>query len=164
MRSLVILFFFLGSAYGQESIIYPNDAVNARSLGNHIASTNDYIAASATSSLSNERVYIFRENGSTWIQEAILSVSDSTDRVLFGTSLAAYDNHILVGACAEYENGVESGAAYIFERKNNEWQQKARLIPSTLQDNQCFGNNVVIYKNFALVSADEEINGNRVSE
>src|SRR5262245_60524196 len=58
--------------------------------------------------------YVFRFNGSQWVQEQELAGSDIFNFARFGTTVAISGNFIVVGAPGDSENGSFAGAAYVF--------------------------------------------------
>jgi len=97
-------------------------------------------------------VYVFARSGEDWRQEAYLKASNSRGR-LFGqaVSLSADGNSLVVGAPGENSaatgvNGDQnlgtadfSGAAYVFVRSDETWQQQAYLKPSNTGIQDLFG-------------------------
>jgi hypothetical protein len=75
-----------------------------------------------------------------------------TDR--FGYSVAISNNYAIVGAWADDDKGTNAGAAYIFERGNDDnWNQKTKLFASDGVDHDQFGYSVAISGNYAIVGA-----------
>ncbi|MBC8416211.1 MAG: hypothetical protein H8E11_07260, partial [Candidatus Cloacimonetes bacterium] len=106
-------------------------------------------------------VYIFKRNGSSWIQQAKLTPDDGAEWGFFGCSVCISDKYTVIGSFGDCENGIHSGAAYIFKRNGNSWNQQAKLTASdgTAHDN--FGKSVSIFDNYAIVGAPEDDdNGN----
>ena len=82
---------------------------------------------------------------------------DTSQTETFGVSVAMEGNHIVVGASGENVCGANSGAAYVFERSENEpWQRVARLTPRDCRANAFFGEQVDISDDRILVSASSE--------
>ncbi len=63
--------------------------------------------------------YIFFKDDDCWIQDAKLSASDGEIDDYFGCSVSISDDFVLVGAEGNDENGLDSGAAYLFTVKKN---------------------------------------------
>jgi len=59
-------------------------------------------------------VYIFRYDGSSWIQQNKLLALDGADEDWFGVSVAINGNTALVGASGDDDNGSKSGSVYVF--------------------------------------------------
>jgi hypothetical protein len=60
--------------------------------------------------------YVFTRTGTTWTQQQKLLASDSHAGDWFGIRIALDGNTILIGACYDDDNGINSGSAYVFTR------------------------------------------------
>ena len=58
--------------------------------------------------------YIFKYNGTTWIQEQILKSPDGPAHINFGFSVSIDGDFALIGADCDDDNGDNSGSAFIF--------------------------------------------------
>ncbi len=105
-------------------------------------------------------VYVFEEKGS-WQQVARLIPDDGQAEDLFGSSVAISGNTIIVGAQrSKTDSGIAKGAAYVFTKEGNNWQQTAKLQASAGKAFDGFGNAVAIDGDIALVAAkSNEVNG-----
>jgi len=84
--------------------------------------------------LSNAgKAYIFRYNGTNWVQEQILT-ADNPERDAgdyFGFSVSIYGNVAIVGAAGADPGGVgNAGKAYIFRYNETNWVQEKILTAS----------------------------------
>jgi hypothetical protein len=103
--------------------------------------------------------YIFRFNGSTWIQEAKLLASDGAADDRFGFSVAIDDNIALIGAYRDDDKGSSSGSAYVFYFNGSTWTQQAKLLASDGAYEDYFGICVAVDSNTAIIGADGDDNG-----
>ena len=126
-------------------------------------------------------VYVFVRTGSTWTQQAYLKASNTDTFDQFGYAVAISGDTIAVGAAGEESaatgvNGDQSdnsasfaGAAYIFLRTGNNWEQQAYLKASNTDTNDGFGSSVAISDETVVVGAAGEdgpatgVNGNSMS-
>lgn len=137
------------------------------------------------SSASSGAVYIFIRSGTTWTQEAYIKASNTDDDDGFGGSLAlsANGNTLVVGALGEDSNATgingnqtdnsefASGAAYVFTRIGNTWNQQAYIKSSNSHNNDQFASSLALSSDgntLAVVSFNESsnatgINGNQNS-
>ena len=103
--------------------------------------------------------YIFSRSGVTWSQQAYIKASNSESGDHFGwsVSISADGNTLAVGAYLEdsnatgidgdqtnndVNNGVSSGAVYVFSRSGATWSQQAYLKASNAEANDEFGYSV----------------------
>lgn len=80
---------------------------------------------------------------------------DTTTGNGFGTSVAIDGDRALIGASAEDVCGVNSGAAYIYERDDADesWKKVTRLVPSDCVEGDFFGRSLSIHGDRAVVAA-----------
>eukprot|EP01084_Bolivina_argentea_P242254 406466_1 len=109
--------------------------------------------------------YIFEMKNNEWIETAKLVASDGNAKLvagdgnaydLFGRSVSSVSiaqNYALIGAFRDDDKGTDSGAAYIFEMKNNEWVETAKLVAGDGNAGDRFGYSVSIAQNYALIGA-----------
>ena len=106
-------------------------------------------------------VYVFVRNGERWQGQAKLTASDAAAGDSFGYSVAINGDVAIVGAPWEgfYENdaGYWPGAAYVFVRNGEWWEERAKLTASDYAtENEfepCFGWSVAISGDVAIVGA-----------
>ena len=97
--------------------------------------------------------YIFRRDGSNWIQQTKLVAEDGQAGDEFGGSVSIRGNYAVIGAIGNDDAGEDAGAAYIFVRSGNNWIQQAKLVPLDGAAGDHFGNSVSIDGNYAIVAA-----------
>ena len=98
--------------------------------------------------------YVFRFDGTNWIQTQKLTAYDATANDRFGTSVAVNGDTAAIGArfddCAA---GDDCGAVYIFRFDGTNWVDNQKLTASDANSEDQFGRNVSITGNTALVGA-----------
>jgi hypothetical protein len=123
--------------------------------------------------------YVFTRSGTTWGQEAYLKASNTDSGDVFGASVSAYGDTVVVGAHQEASsatgvNGNQSddsapqaGAAYVFVRGGTSWSQQAYLKASNTDSFDRFGESVSVSVDTIVVGARGEdsnatgVNGNQ---
>ncbi|MBI2100629.1 MAG: hypothetical protein HYT47_01250 [Candidatus Vogelbacteria bacterium] len=93
--------------------------------------------------------YVFRWNGSSWIQDQKLVASDGTAAEFFGTSVATDGNTVAVGAPGH----LGRGAVYVFGFNGSSWVQQQKLVASDGASNDGFGSSVGLSGNVMAVGA-----------
>ncbi|MEE9425594.1 MAG: FG-GAP repeat protein [Methylococcales bacterium] len=113
-------------------------------------------------------VYVFTRSGSTWSQQAYLTVSNADGGDVLGGSVAIEGNTLVVGAKGESskatgvdgdqsDNSAEdSGAVYVFTRNGNTWTQQAYLKASNTNGGDFFGDFIAITGDTVVVGASFE--------
>ncbi|MEM8568477.1 MAG: T9SS type A sorting domain-containing protein, partial [Bacteroidota bacterium] len=108
--------------------------------------------------------YVFkRASDGTWSEVTKLVASDRAPFDNFGASVAIDGDYVIIGANFEDEdvNGEntadEAGAAYVFERSNDDtWTEVAKLVASDRANDDFFGFPVAISGDRAVVGAHQE--------
>jgi len=115
---------------------------------------------SDNSATSSGAVYVFRRNSGNWQQLAYVKASNTEKGDGFGRSVALSDdgNALAVGAVFEDSNAIginhptgqsdnsvtSSGAVYVFQRNNGNWQQLAYTKASNTGTDNRFGKSVAL--------------------
>lgn len=154
------------SNWVQQAKLVAIDGAKGDAFGQSIAVSDDTIVIGAPRDDDNGKdsgsVYVFTRTGKGWSQQAKLSAADGAAGDVFGISVALYDNTILIGADLNDEKATDAGAAYVFTRSGENWNQQAKLMASDGGNTDIFGVRVALSGDTALVSArrdDDEIMG-----
>jgi len=165
------------TSYTQNYKLIASDLENNDEFGTSVAIYDNYIVVGASKKNSlgksdSGAVYIYKKNtlngtygnlsGSNYIQNYKLIASDSDISDYFGTSVAIYDNYIVVGASDENSLGKSNnGAAYIYKKNTSNdtygilsgsnYIENYKLIASDLNNDRYFGTSVSIHENYILV-------------
>lgn len=120
-------------------------------FGTSIDISEDYIIIGADDAKDEDGIdtgvaYVFQKNENAWDYKVTLTPSDGEAGDNFGSSVGISGNNVIIGS---NRHGV-GGAAYIFQKSNNIWNQTKKLtIPSSSNN---FGNYVSISSNTIIVS------------
>ena len=85
--------------------------------------------------------------------EVKLTASDAAKADYFGRFVSISGNYAIVGADWNAEGGPNSGAAYIFVRDGETWNQQAKLMANDAAESNYFGTSVSISGEIAIVGA-----------
>ncbi len=153
----VVSFYRESNRWQQGQIITAPDAKAGDVFGQSIALTNNYLVIGApredSLGVDSGAVYIYQRKADTWHFNTKLIGSDGAAGDLFGISVAADGNTILVGADLHDEKAEDAGAVYAFVLEGNEWKQQAKLMASDGGKTDIFGVRVALSNNTALISA-----------
>jgi hypothetical protein len=100
--------------------------------------------------------YVFRWNGSSWVEEQKLLASDGAADDWFGQSVSVSGNVAVVGAEGDDDNGTDSGSAYVFRWNPGapgSWVQEQKLLPSDGTAGDRFGSHVSVFGDVIVVGA-----------
>jgi nicotinamide mononucleotide (NMN) deamidase PncC len=113
-------------------------------------------------------VYIFKRSNSQWVQQAYIKASNTGNDDRFGSSVALFDNTLIVGAPGEKSSATgidgnqdnnslsEAGAVYVFTRNNSQWVQQAYVKASNTGNDDRFGSSIALFDNTLVVGAPGE--------
>jgi hypothetical protein len=77
-------------------------------------------------------VYVFERINGTYYYQAKLTASDGVSGDYFGYSLSMdySGNTLVVSSTGDDDNGINSGAVYVFRKSGNSWSQSTKITPS----------------------------------
>jgi len=147
--------------WGQVARLIPSDIGDWIRYGRSAAVSGDValIGAQNPPPAFGERggVYVWRFDGSTWVEETMLTASDAQGMAEFGNciSISADGNAALIGAPFDRDANpsdpyCRSGSAYVFRFDGTNWGQEAKLLASDMTCDDQFGTSVSL-------SADGEV-------
>jgi carbonic anhydrase/acetyltransferase-like protein (isoleucine patch superfamily) len=106
--------------------------------------------------------YVFVRENDTWTEQARLIASDAAMSDRFGWTVAIDGDTAVIGAVGQDDNGINSGAAYIFTRDDGTWTEQTKLLASDGAANDGFGQ-VAISANKILIGAPRNSDNNENS-
>ena len=95
--------------------------------------------------------YIFKFDGTSWLEEAKLTASDGGQSDLFGITVSLSGDRALIGAPGFILPGGE--AAYVFVFDGSSWIEEAKLTAPNPVNDAHFGTSVSLSGNRALIGA-----------
>jgi hypothetical protein len=109
--------------------------------------------------------YAFSGQDGAWQQTATLVPDDAVGGDEVGCSVTLTDDTALIGAAdTDTAAGNKAGAAYVFERHGDRWQEAATLTPADAASAQQFGRSVAIEANTAVITAPNDSDRQGVGE
>lgn len=145
------IFKYVDGAWIQQTKLVPTDLASNDYFGAAVALTDNYAFVSATQQTSNQGVvYIFQRTDEIWTETDKITASDIQNNDKFGSSLAASDTQLLVGAP---EADSDAGAVYIFKNINGSWFEQTKLVASDRTDGDYFGAALALSGDLAAVGA-----------
>ena len=99
--------------------------------------------------------YVYRFNGSTWVEEQKLTASDGEAFDIFGWSVSVSGDVVVVGVQQEDSAGTNSGSAYVYRYDATmlTWVEEQKLTASDGAAFDTFGFSVSVSGDFAVVGA-----------
>ena len=144
----------------QHQKLFASDAQAGDRFGTTLAVSGDYLVTGAPRSDGAGRnsgaAYIFRRQGTEWIEQAKLVSPEETRGDYFGISVGIDEATVLVGTHRSNEPLADGGSVYVFERNGEIWNQTAKLTAPDASNFAYFGFSVGIDGDTAIVGATRD--------
>lgn len=101
-------------------------------------------------------VYVFSRDAEAWTQDAKLFSDDPGQSRYFGWSVAIDEGTILAGSIGDSTAGSFSGGAFLFERGEAGWVQRAHLVADDGGAMDLFGSSVSLDGRVALIGSRQD--------
>ncbi len=142
----------------EEAKLTAADAAAADSFGWSVSASGDVAVVGSPaddhSGLDHAgSAYVYRFDGTSWIEEAKLISSDAALTDVFGISVSISGDVALIGAMRDDDDGEDSGAAYVYRFDGSNWIEEAKLTASDAATGDLFGSRVNISGNLAAIGA-----------
>jgi hypothetical protein len=136
--------------------------------GSQTTITNGTTATSTKTLFESGAVYIYKRAGVNWAQEAYIKASNADAYDNFSYSMDLHFDTLVVGAWQEGSNQTsitngttasadnskaESGAAYVFKRNGNIWNQEAYIKAVNAEGGDWLGYRVAVHNDTIAVGA-----------
>jgi len=143
------------SEWIEEVKLTASDAAQGDRFGSAVGVSGDVAVVGAYNTDNNGPLYgsgfgtayVYRFDGSEWIEEDKLTASDAASGDHFGLSVAVSGNVAVVGA----PGADEKGSAYVFRFDGGEWTQEAELTAPGIARFDAFGGHVATDGNVVVV-------------
>jgi hypothetical protein len=138
----VYVFRWDGANWTQEQKLIPTDQQAGHYFGGATAIDGDAVLAGAATDgdpAGSGAAYVFRWNGSTWLQEAKLKAADAASQDQLGIAVAVQGTVAVAGAPLDDDAGEWSGSASVFRKGPSAWSQEAKLVASDAEAGDQFG-------------------------
>jgi hypothetical protein len=97
--------------------------------------------------------YVFRWNGTVWVQEQKLFPADGANSDRFGVDVAVSAGVAVVGALYDDDRGADSGSLYVYRHSGVSWVMEQKITPADGQAGDFLGSAVAISGNLIAASA-----------
>ena len=157
-----------GASWTEEAKLLASDGVANDLFGNSVSISGDYAIVGAPFDYPDGAAYVFKRDGTSWIEQAKLTAPGGaagryfSDPILissprphdsFGRSVSISGDYAIVGAYADDSNGTHSGSAYIFKRDGSSWTEQVKLSALDGGTGDIFGWSVSISRDYAIIGA-----------
>jgi len=146
-----------GNNWIEQAKLTASDGAAGDYFGVSVSISGDYAVVGAhgddNKGISSGSAYVFKREGSGWIQQAKLTASDGAADDCLGISVSIFGNYAVIGTPYDDDRGSSSGSVYIFARKGNSWVEQAKLRANDGAADDFFGRSVSISRDYAIVGA-----------
>ena len=142
-----------GSAWVEEQKLVASDAGGGELFGT-VAVSGDVALVGAKGADNNSgSAYVYRYDGSGWVEEQKLLASDGADGDNFGGAVSVSGDVAAIGADRDGDNGPTSGSAYVFGYDGSSWVEEQKLLASDGAAGDQYGVSVSVSGAAAVVGA-----------
>ena len=145
------------ASWSQQAKLLASDGAAADEFGYSVSISGDLAIVGAPpdddKGNSSGSAYIFKWNGTNWVQQQKLLASDGAAGDYFGRSVSRSGDYAIVGANYGDGNVINSGSAYIFKWNGTNWVEQQKLTASDGAAEDYFGRFVSISGDYAIVGA-----------
>ncbi len=151
--------------WSEQAELVGSDSGPGDVLGSSVAIHGDTIVVGAPGQdpsgvFGAGSAYVFVRTGTTWTQQAKLIASNAAANDNFGTSVAVFEDTIVVGAPNKYVDWPSRGMVYVFRRNGTTWTQEASFTQELVHHSR-FGYSVAVEGDRLFVGAHQWFNGSQ---
>lgn len=150
----VYAFRFNGSSWVAEQELLASDGALGDAFGGLLAMDGDVAVIGAPGDDDNGSnsgsAYIFRFDGTSWVQEQKLMPSDAAANDAFGGAVSVSGDAALISAL---DSEGSHGAVYVFRFNGKSWDEEQKLVASDGAFADLFGESVSLSGDTALIGA-----------
>lgn len=151
---------FDGAHWVWEQTLSASDGAAGDEFGDGVAIDGDVIVVGALASgpvgADTGAAYVFRHDGTTWVEEDKLLADDGAHNDAFGQTVAVSGHRIVVTAWGDDDLGSGSGSAYVFTYNSVDWDQSQKLTASDGGSIDWFGWSMALDGDRIVVGAPRE--------
>jgi hypothetical protein len=146
-----------GTNWIEQTKLLASDGVTNDMFGHTVSMDEDYAIIGAPAADGPGYAYIFKNTGTTWIEEQKLTASDGEIWDEFGYSVSIDGEYAIIGA--QFDDDI--GSAYIFKLTGSTWVEQQKLTASDGELWDVFGMSVAINDEYAIIGGfgDEDYTG-----
>jgi len=142
-----------GTRWSQEKKLMAQDTAPGDAFGRSVAILADKSIVGADGYDNGGVAYIFKWDGSDWVQEQKLTAEDRDPYDWFGRSVSMAADRIIVGSYGDDDKGTDSGSAYIYHWDGTSWVLQQKLTAEDGSAKDGFGYSVSLHGDYVIIGA-----------
>ena len=147
-------------AWLEQAVLRPTVPLERGYFGAAVA-LSEGTAVVGASGPGGRTVYVFQRTDDGWREQAQLMPLQPFDSAHFGSSVALHHDVAVVGAWVDppdegFEEPGGTSSAFVFERVEGEWVERAQLTADTTSTGSTFGQSVAVDGDLIVVGAPGE--------
>jgi hypothetical protein len=152
-QGAVYVFTRQGSSWVEgQKLVHSLSIANDR-VGADIALNSGVTAAHAVTPTGRGAVYMFEQQGGTWVEgQRLIPLDPQSSTDGFGSNVALEPGWLMAGQAGDDDLGDGTGAAYCFRKVGSQWIQAGKLLPVSVVAPDRFGAVTAISGGYALVT------------
>ncbi len=125
-KGIAYIYQWNGESWVESEQLNSSDGVEGDEFGKSVGIKGEYaiVGAKMERTMQPGAAYIFKKNGTDWIEKQKLTPSDGEYFDEFGYSAAITSNYAMIGA---WMPNSGRGAVYIFHNENDIWTETQKL-------------------------------------
>lgn len=143
-----------GGVWSEEQKLTASDAEQNDEFGFSVDVDGDVIVVGARRENTEGAGYVFRHNGSMWVEEQKLTAGDGATDDEYGHSISVSGDTVAIGAI--FAGVSEEGQVYVYRESGGVWSLEQTLTASDAAADDRFGNSVAIDQDALLVGAQDD--------
>ncbi|MDY7109201.1 MAG: hypothetical protein SYC29_11255 [Planctomycetota bacterium] len=144
-----------GDDWTRQAQLTPDDPGDYARFGCSVAIDGDTIVAGAFGDDENGyragAAYVFVRDGDAWAQQAKLALDDGEAEDEFGRSADVSGDIAVIGSPRRAGGQPASGAAYVWVRTGESWEQRAEFTSDDIDDHDAFATSLAIEQQHVVV-------------
>jgi len=144
--------------WSKQASLKGGDVTKGANFATSVAISKDYAVIGAKSennplvkkNKKSGAVYIYKRTGKLWASQAKLLASDAAQGDSFGSSVAIFEDYLLIGA--ENTNSGK-GSTYLFQNINETWNEVYKFSVDDAKQKDNFGHALSLTQNYLVIGA-----------
>jgi hypothetical protein len=162
----VYMYELIEGEWQPREMLHHDEALEGDDFGGSVSIYDEKLIVGAsgenTGVVESGAAYIYEKDGDFWQEVKKMSPGNPLEYQAFGSSVSIFGEYAVVGVEGDWDHGLGSGSAYIYQNRDNDWFRQNKIVPEDGEANDHFGSSVQIYNDIVLIGAewDDDNGGN----